>query len=264
MTSQRRIEANRRNAQRSTGPKTAAGKARVAQNAVTHGLLARETLLPDEDPQALETLAEAMRAELNPVGPHEEFLVEMMVRAFWRLCRVGRVEAGIFAWKHYNILIDRANHEAKSYERRAVPALTDDDDQTPIMDPQKHRQAMAAAEQLSGLRNGPTATIGLTFMRASSALTTLVRYEAAAERTYHRVARELQHLQQTRLGGHVPPSLAPDVTFSGRDDGGPDDPGTAARQADKAEPKDGAAENEGHRPAEGLLTKNAIEDELFA
>jgi len=32
----------------------------------------------------------------------------------------------------------------------------------------------------------------------------------------------------------------------------------------EAEPKDGAAENEGHRPAEGLLTKNAIEDELFA
>jgi hypothetical protein len=41
MTSTRQLEANRANARRSTGPKTASGKARVAHNAITHGLLAR-------------------------------------------------------------------------------------------------------------------------------------------------------------------------------------------------------------------------------
>ena len=47
MTSLRQIESNRRNAQRSTGPKTQSGKARSSQNAVRHGLTA-ETALPDQ------------------------------------------------------------------------------------------------------------------------------------------------------------------------------------------------------------------------
>ena len=58
----RKAEANRKNAQRSTGPRTAGGKARVAQNAITHGLLSEKALLPDEDPQALEALP-------RPCGP---------------------------------------------------------------------------------------------------------------------------------------------------------------------------------------------------
>ena len=256
---------NRRNAQRSTGPKTAEGKARVAQNAVVHGLLSRETLLPDEDPQMLERLAEAMRAALNPEGPQEQLLVEMMVRALWRLRRLGRVETGIFAWKQYSILVERASHEAKSYERTAVPALTDHYDHTAITDPQKHQQALAAAEQLRDLRNGAPATIGLTFIRGSSgvdAFSKLSRYETAIERSYYRALHELQRLQHARLGGHVPPPLALDVTVSGRDDGGPDGPHSAPRQADKANPRGGAAETEGHG-SEEERTENATEDELF-
>jgi hypothetical protein len=248
----RRIEANRRNAQRSTGPKTPEGKARTAQNAVVTGLLARGTLLPDEDPQALETLAEAMETAWKPEGTQEQLLVEMMVRALWRLGRLGRVEAGIFAWKHYSILVERASHEAQTYERSAVRGLMDHDDQTAITDPQKHHQARAAAQHLRDLRHGATATIGLTFIRGSSgadAFSKLSRYEAAIERSYYRALHELQRLQHARRGGQVPPPLALDVTVSGRDDGGPDGPGTAARQADKAEPRGGAAEHEGHGPA---------------
>jgi hypothetical protein len=40
----------------------------VAQNAITHGLLAQDTLLPDEDEQAYQTFAETVRAEWNPEG----------------------------------------------------------------------------------------------------------------------------------------------------------------------------------------------------
>jgi hypothetical protein len=261
----RRIEANRRNAQRSTGPKTAAGKARVAQNAFVHGLLSRETLLPDEDPQTLETLAEAMRAELNPEGPQEQLLVEMMVRALWRLRRLGRVEAGIFAWKRYGILVERASHEAKNFERSAVPALTDHHDQTAITDPEKHREAMAAAERLRDLRNGATATIGFTFIRGSSgvdAFSKLSRYETAIERGYYRAWHELQRLQHARRGGHVPPPLALDVTVSGPADAGSNGPGSAPRRSELAEPRSRAAQGEGHGPAEEI-TEKAIEDELF-
>ena len=81
MSSVRRIEANRQNAQRSTGPKTAEGKARVAQNAMAHGLFSRRSLLPDEALQELEDLRESLRADLSPEGPQEEVLVELMVDA---------------------------------------------------------------------------------------------------------------------------------------------------------------------------------------
>jgi hypothetical protein len=53
MTSDRQTEANRRNALLSTGPKTPEGKAIAALNALKHGLLSRDALLPGEDEDAL-------------------------------------------------------------------------------------------------------------------------------------------------------------------------------------------------------------------
>ena len=83
-TSAKQQEANRRNALRSTGPRTAAGKEHVRPNAVKHGLVAREILIPGEDLEALEELAGRMRAELHPVGAEEEALVERIGRASCR------------------------------------------------------------------------------------------------------------------------------------------------------------------------------------
>ena len=249
MSSMRRIEANRLNAQRSTGPKTAEGKARVAQNAVTHGLFSRQALLPDEAPQELEDLGEAVRAALNPEGAQEEVLVELMVDVLWRRRRLGRVEAGIFSWKQYRILADRASREARTHERSALTAFSEEPDAPLITDPGKHHQAMVAVEQMRARGNEPTATIGLTFIRAASALITLSRYEASLERSYYRALHELQRLQHARLGGHVPPPLAVDVTVSGPDNGGADGPGQG-----------GEAQPEPQRPAE---PERSIEDELF-
>ena len=61
MASTKRNEANRRNAQKSTGPKTAEGKAITSQNAIRHGLLATEILLPDEDKVILPISTNASR-----------------------------------------------------------------------------------------------------------------------------------------------------------------------------------------------------------
>ncbi len=77
----KKIEANRRNALRSTGPKTPAGKARVRLNALTHGLLSREIVLPDEDQVALAQLARRLRVDLQPIGEREELLAERHRRA---------------------------------------------------------------------------------------------------------------------------------------------------------------------------------------
>lgn len=219
MTSPRQLEANRHNARRSTGPTTAHGKARVAQNAITHGLLSQDTLLPDEDPQGLQTLADALRAEWNPEGAQEHLLVDMMIRAAWRLGRLARVETGLFAWEHLGILAERAGRAARSYERGAVDAFSEKYEQPTITDSEKHQTAMTHAKRLTTLRDeSPAATLGLTFIRGSSgvdAFSKLSRYEATIERSYYRALHELQRLQQTRLGKYVPPPLAVDLTVNG-------------------------------------------------
>jgi hypothetical protein len=107
MTSERKTEANRRNALKSTGPKTPEGKAAVRTNAMRHGLLSREVLLSGEDPEALRELGEHLRAELQPVGELENLLVDRIVAAGWRLRRLRRVEAGIFVWERFEELSER-------------------------------------------------------------------------------------------------------------------------------------------------------------
>jgi len=263
----RRIEANRQNAQRSTGPKTATGKARVAQNAITHGLLSEKALLPDEDPETLEALAEAMRAAWKPEGAQEDLLVDLMIQALWRLRRLGHVEAGIFSWKQSSILADRASRQAGRYERSALTAFSEAPGPPEITDPEKHQQAVADAEQMKARCNEPTATIGLTFMRAASAFTTLSRYEAAIERSYYRAFHELQRLQDARLGGHVPPPLTLDVTVSRQDDGGadvqsgrPDSDGRESRDPQQERGTDRVEEHAGQRPAE---PENELDKFLF-
>ena len=118
MTSDKKAEANRRNALKSTGPKTPEGKAAVRLNALKHGLLSQEILLPGEDEEALRELGERLRDELQPVGELENLLVDRIIASYWRLRRLGRVEAGIFAWELYGELARRAHEEASSYTKQ--------------------------------------------------------------------------------------------------------------------------------------------------
>ena len=98
MASERQIEANRLNAQASTGPRTARGKAASSGNALTHGLTARTFLLPGEDPEEYRCLRESMMAELRPEGPLESELVEQIVSVLWRMRRTPVFEAAVMAW----------------------------------------------------------------------------------------------------------------------------------------------------------------------
>jgi hypothetical protein len=92
MATLRQIQANRRNALRSTGPKTPQGKAVVRLNALTHGMCAADAVLPGEDEQDLHQLAKAFQAAMLPAGPAEQSLVYQMVLACWKLRRHDRVE----------------------------------------------------------------------------------------------------------------------------------------------------------------------------
>jgi hypothetical protein len=82
MTSEKKAEANRRNALKSTGSKTPEGKAAVRLNAVKHGLLSQEVLLSGDDESVLKELGERLRAELQPVGELEDLLVDHLLPVF--------------------------------------------------------------------------------------------------------------------------------------------------------------------------------------
>src|SRR5919109_1099729 len=97
MTSQARIEANRRNAARSTGPRTAEGKDKVRLNALKHGLSATTVVLPHEDAQAYQQRLETWTAELAPRGDVGRYLVERAARISWQLDRADLHETARLA-----------------------------------------------------------------------------------------------------------------------------------------------------------------------
>lgn len=90
-----KVKANQRNALKSTGPRTPAGKSTVARNAMKHGLLSREVLLPEEDRSAFRALAVNLCDCLQPVGALEVLLVDRIVAALWRLRRAQVIEADL-------------------------------------------------------------------------------------------------------------------------------------------------------------------------
>lgn len=258
MTTERKRAANRRNALRSTGPRTPAGKARTARNPITHGLLSREVLLPGEDREEFEAFAASLRRDLEPEGTYEELLVDSMIKAVWKLRRLGRMEGDILSWKPaQNPIANIVIYDAADPQEQAVFYLPDNH-RGPERESNDAEQVRADAERA-------TLPIGLAFLQGcgsgTDAFGRLSRYEASIEKSLYRASHELERRQRTRRGGHVPPPLAVDVTVSGRVGGGPDGSGSAPRLLDKAEPK-GGAENEGHGPAKEV-TENAIEDEIF-
>jgi hypothetical protein len=97
MASVAQIRANRSNAQKSTGPRTAEGKAAASQNAAKHGLLAEQVVIKGEDPAEFEGYRDRMLEELAPVGAVETMLAERAVGLAWRLRRAERLQSAVFA-----------------------------------------------------------------------------------------------------------------------------------------------------------------------
>ena len=100
MSTDRQIEANRLNAQHSTGPTTPEGRAAVRLNGLKYGLYAETLILPGEDPADFETLLDRLDAEHQPATPTEELFVSQIAMASWRRLRVQRMEAAFYKNKH--------------------------------------------------------------------------------------------------------------------------------------------------------------------
>jgi len=116
MTSAKRVEANRRNSAKSTGPKAEAGKARSARNAVTHGMTAQPVIEPTRAPEAPDGYRESLRQwvdDLRPSGVVERALVERGCRAAWRLGRCALQEDAAIA-RRARDAADRHDREAEA------------------------------------------------------------------------------------------------------------------------------------------------------
>ncbi len=97
MPTRAQIRANRNNAKKSTGPRTEEGKARAAKNSLKHGLLARDAVLPGEDPADFDRQLSALEADIQPANSLEFELVRQIADAQWRMRRLTRLETGFLA-----------------------------------------------------------------------------------------------------------------------------------------------------------------------
>jgi len=107
MTSQKQIEANRKNSLKSTGPNTTAGKAAVSQNATRHGLRSQQIVIQGENQNEFDDFRNLLIAQLLPDNPLETLLVDRIAAGFWRLRRAGRIEAQIFDEMRDTLLIEQ-------------------------------------------------------------------------------------------------------------------------------------------------------------
>ncbi len=92
MSTEAKIIANRRNAQKSTGPRTPQGKAVASKNSLKHGLLARQAVISTECQAEFDLYRQEFLDELAPDTPMESMLAERVVNLSWRLKRAARIQ----------------------------------------------------------------------------------------------------------------------------------------------------------------------------
>jgi hypothetical protein len=123
MTSYRQIEANRRNALKSTGPKTEAGKQASRRNAVRHGLTAETVLSALEDAEDYKAFEAAITADYDAQSAVERELVLRLASILWRLRRATTMETGLFEIQVQQLHDYRQNRQLLSHSSEIIPTM---------------------------------------------------------------------------------------------------------------------------------------------
>ncbi len=186
MTSEARVLANRRNSSKSTGPKTTEGKAVVAQNALKHGFLAHQDLIPGEDREQFESCRRLLLADLAPLGPMESTLAERIVSCSWRLKRADRLQNEVFDYLIAEEITDSLSHYGDE--------LSDADQQAIVSKPDTDPHLAVGRAVYKDYTHG------------EMALDRLMMYERRIENSLYRTMNELYKLRRLREqdGGHRP------------------------------------------------------------
>jgi hypothetical protein len=111
MATEKQISANRANAQKSTGPVSAEGKAIASHNAVKSGLTGQTILLKTDDVAAYHRLIERFINKFHPEGDEESALVQDLADTEWRLARIAPLEASYLAMGRMELAAEVANIE---------------------------------------------------------------------------------------------------------------------------------------------------------
>jgi len=241
MASEAQVSANRRNAGKSTGPRTTQGKAAVAQNAIKHGLLARRNLITGEDPQEFDLLRQEILGELTPVGRMETVLAERVVSLTWRIQRAERLQNEVF---EYLLARDLEDSMEDFYEE-----LSPEDEARLTSDPE----------------TDPNLAVGRAIMRDYSnekVLDRLGMYERRIEGSLYRTMKELQNRRLLRKPGpanartndETPAQQAPMADCAKQSqspaaEGGPSPADQAEDRSCRTKPMDGTDSQPGNAPS---------------
>jgi len=97
MSTSARVEANRQNAQSSTGPRTAEGLQKSSLNAIRHGFTGQTMLVTESEAEPYRLFTEGFLKELAPVGVHETALAHSIMNNRWRTQQISAMESAIYA-----------------------------------------------------------------------------------------------------------------------------------------------------------------------
>ena len=170
--------ANRRNAMKSTGPRTPEGKASSSQNRLAHGLCSSTLLIRGESQADFDALQSEIVAAYRPGTPEEQMLTDQLAEAQWRLNRARRVEA-----KTLNMLVEDSFNYLHEENAEGEPVTSDPDQLIAI--------SFASIPNDAIYRN-------------------MQRYVTAIERGHQRCLKNLHHAQEKRRSLPPPPPVQPD------------------------------------------------------
>jgi hypothetical protein len=201
MTSYRQIEANQRNALKSTGPKTLAGKEQSRRNAIRHGLTAETVIGPLEDAEDYRQFEAAVIADYDAQSAVERELVLRLASLLWRLRRATTMETGLFEIQAEDMRDYRQTRKLLAHSQGVIHAVFGQADLGHDDSPaeQNHGDTMPAR----GIKSdGSAVEFTRCFLRLANlpnfALDRLSRYEATLWRQAGRILYALEMLDRRK------------------------------------------------------------------
>jgi len=175
-----RTLANRENAKKSTGPRTAEGKAAYSRNRLAHGLCSNSLIIGGETVADFEALLASVRKAYNPVNDEEAMLTDQLTQALWRFNRAQRVETQVFQFSQLNRLASSNYNNETEHE----------------------------FDELSAAQGDRMLTLAFYSDFDYKQIERITRYITTMERSYQRALKALQHAQEKRRNLPKPAEVA--------------------------------------------------------
>src|SRR5207302_6565351 len=209
MTSYRQIEANRRNALKSTGPRTEAGKQSSRRNAVRHGLTAETVIGALEDCEDYKAFEAAITGDYDAQSAVERELVLRLASVLWRLRRATTMETGLFEIQAGHLRDYRQNQQLASDSPDVIHALFHRVDTVSAHLFSHHTANKKDTGPISSLQaDGPAVEFARCFLRLANlpsfALDRLSRYEASLWRQAGQILFALDAMGRRRPLHRIP------------------------------------------------------------